>query len=116
MKELRRNERVVPVKQPKGKLMLHVNDDSFEVKSVRDVSPFGIGVCIVSDVEKESEVRLSYQTGGEDLEVLGDVAWSALIKVGDNAQTTPLFRIGICLQPDNVESNLEFYHLMRGKD
>jgi len=116
MKELRRNERVVPVKQPKGKLMLHVNDESFEVKSVRDVSPFGIGVCIVSDVEKESAARLSYQIGDVDLEVIGVVAWSALIKGGDNAQTMALFRIGICLQPDNVESNLEFYRLMRGKD
>ena len=116
MREQRRNVRVVPAQQPKGKLMLYVNDDSFEVRSVRDVSPFGIGVCIVSDVEKESEARLSYQTGDEDLEVLGIVAWTGPIKGDGNTQTIPLFRIGICLQPDNVASNLEFYRLMRGKD
>jgi len=116
MKEQRRTERVVPAQQPKGTLVLSVNGDSFEVKSLRDVSPFGIGVCIESDLVKESEVRLSYQTGIEDLEVFGVVAWSALIVEDDNAQAAPLFRIGICLQPDNVESNLSFYHLMTGKD
>jgi hypothetical protein len=116
MREQRRNGRVVPAQKPKGKLMLYVNDDSFEVKSVRDVSPFGIGVCIVSDVEIESEARISYQTGGEDLEVLGIVVWSGLIKGDGNTQVIPLFRIGICLQPDNVASNLEFYRLMKGEN
>ena len=115
MKELRRTERVVPAQQPKGTLVLSVNDDSFEVKSVRDVSPFGIGVCVECDVEKESAVCLNYQAEGEEIEVFGVVAWSGPVAGDDKAQAAPLFRIGICLQPENVESNLYFYRLMTGK-
>ena len=115
MKEQRRNERVVPAQQPKGKLMLYVNDDRFEVKSLRDVSPFGIGVCIECDVMKESAVRLNYQAEGEEIEVFGVVAWSGPIAEDDNAHAAALFRIGICLQPENVESNLNFYRLMTDK-
>jgi len=116
MREQRENGRIVPAQQPKGKLVLYVNDDRFEVRSVRDVSPFGIGVCIVNDVEKESEVRLCYQSEDEELEVPGIVVWSGSIKGDGNTQTIPLFRIGICFQADNVAGNLEFYRLMRDKD
>jgi len=112
MKEQRRTERVVPAQPLKGKLVLLVKEQGFNVKSVRDVSPFGIGVCIESDVVKDEEVCLSYQTGAGDCQVYGTAVWSAPVKPGDATHAEPLFHIGISLKPENVESNLHFYRLM----
>ncbi|MBL1259366.1 MAG: hypothetical protein COB33_002400 [Thiotrichaceae bacterium] len=112
MKEMRRTERVVPAQQPSGKLVLSVKGQKFDVKSVRDVSPFGIGVCIEHHVVKDEEVRLNYQTEAGNGQVYGVVAWHAPMKSDDDSSAVSLFRIGICLKPENVESNLNFYRLM----
>ena len=112
MKEHRRAERVIPVQQPKGTLVLYVEDQGFDVKSVRDVSPFGAGVCIESDINKGTKIRLNYQIEGDDLQVFGIVAWSSPVEVVTVIDEMNLYRIGICLQPENVEDNLNFYRLM----
>ncbi len=114
MKEMRKTKRVVPAHQPKGKLLMLVKEQRFDVKSVRDISPFGIGVCIELDVVKDEEICLSYQTETKECQAYGIVAWSAPVKSGTVTQTVPLFSIGICLNPENVESNLNFYRLMVG--
>ncbi|MCF6323413.1 MAG: hypothetical protein L3J89_03670 [Gammaproteobacteria bacterium] len=112
MKEMRRTQRAVPAEQPGGKLVLSVKEQDFDVKSVHDISPFGIGVCIERDVVKDEGVRLSYQTEAGDCQVYGVVVWSAPVKSGDATPAMPLFHIGICLSPENVKNNLDFYRLM----
>ncbi|VAW86221.1 hypothetical protein MNBD_GAMMA17-1463 [hydrothermal vent metagenome] len=112
MKKMRQTKRVIPAHQPKGKLVLLVKEQRFDVTSVRDISPFGIGVYIERGVVIDEEVCLSYQTEAEECQVYGVVAWSASVKSDVVTQTTSLFRIGICLNPENVESNLNFYRLM----
>jgi len=94
--------------------VLSVKEQDFNVKSVRNVSPFGIDVCIERDVVKDEEVRLSYQTETGKRQVFGVVVWNAPVKSGDAVSATQLFCIGLSLNPENVESNIDFYHLMAG--
>ncbi len=112
MKEMGRTKRVVPAEQSGGKLVLLLEEQGFDVKSVRDVSPFGIGVCIERDVVIDEEVCLSYQAEAGDCQVYGVVVWCVPVKPENAIQVTPLFHIGICLDPRNVESNLNFYRLI----
>ncbi len=112
MKEHRRAERVVPSQQPLGELMLYVGEQCLAVKSVRDVSPFGIGVCIDKAISNESKIRMRYKTGADDVQVSGVVAWSALVAEDGSNDVAGTYRTGICLQPADVEANLEFYRLI----
>ncbi len=112
MKEHRRAERITPPQPSQERLTLHVDGQGFAVKSVQDVSPFGVGVCIESDVGQGIDVRLSYQSEGHESEVFGTIAWSSPVEVASAADTVSLYRIGICLQPENVKDNLHFYKLI----
>ncbi len=112
MKEHRRAERITPPRPLQGRLTLYVGGQSFAVKSVRDVSPFGVGVCIESDIAQDIDVRLSYQSEGHKSEVSGTIAWSSPVEAASAADAVSLYRIGICLQPENVKDNLHFYKLI----
>jgi len=112
MKEHRCAERITPPQPPQGRLTLYVDGQGFAVKSVRDVSPFGVGVCIESDIGQDKDVRLSYQSEDHDSEVFGTIAWSSPVEVANAVDAVSLYRIGICFQPENVKDNLHFYNLM----
>jgi len=113
MKDQRRSERTIPAQQPKGTLTLSIEGKCFEIKEVRDVSPFGIGVRIDGDLSKGAEIQLRYQCEDDELEVYGVIAWGSLVNEeasGENSEK--LYRIGICLRPEDVEANLKFYRLI----
>ena len=116
MKEHRKSERVIPAQQPKGRLSLYVDDRCYEVKEVRDVSPFGIGVRVEANLGKDAEVRLSYQSGDETLQVFGVIAWGSQVEEKVSGKYVEgLYRTGICLRPEDVEANLSFYKLITSR-
>lgn len=112
-KDQRRSERVIPARQPSGQLSLYVDGECFDIKEVRDVSPFGIGVRTDADLGKATEVRLHYQHGDEAFEVFGVIAWGSQVEADKGEENTEnLYRIGVCLRPEDAEANLNFYRAM----
>ncbi len=112
-KEQRKVERIIPVQPMKGKLYLYVGELCLEVRSVWNVSPFGIGLQVDSDIDKGTEIRLEYQHETTDLQLHGFVIWSTVFEQELDGGTRPQsYRMGIGLQPENMGINSQFFRLI----
>lgn len=96
-KERRREERIRPAHQPKGKFTLHVGNQSFDVRAVIDTSPFGFGLQIDNHIKNRTIVRLKYQLMTVKLEVNGAVVWSSSVDKGP-----PGYLLGISLRAEDL--------------
>lgn len=111
MQEEKRNvERIILVQPMKGKLNLYVKKLRLEVRSVWNVSPFGIGLQVDNDIDKGARILLEFQHNTTELHVEGSVIWSAIFEDepvgGTRAQS---YRMGIRLLPENMEVNSQFF-------
>jgi len=109
-KEKRNVERIIPDQPMKGKLNLYVKKLCLEVRSVWNVSPFGIGLQVDSNIDKGARILLEFQHETTELHVHGSVIWSAAfedeLEGGTPAQS---YRMGIRLLPENMEINSQFF-------
>ncbi len=109
-KEKRNVERIILVQPMKGKLNLYVKKLCLEVRSVWNVSPFGIGLQVDSDIDKGARILLEFQHETTELHVEGSVIWSTIFEDepegGTRAQS---YRMGIRLLPENMEINSQFF-------
>ncbi len=109
-KEKRNVERIILAQPMQGKLYLYVEELCLEVRSVWNVSPFGVGLQVDSDIDKGTGIRLEFQHETTDLQVDGSIIWSAVfedeLEGGTRAQS---YRMGIRLLPENMEINSQFF-------
>ena len=104
--ERRKTRRTRPIKQPKGKLVIHSNDLEQRVNAIQDVSPYGICVLVKQVMDKGTDIVLTYQDESLHLKLFGAVAWSSPIEATlQPSQTDPLYRIGIALQQEHMQQN-----------
>lgn len=75
-RELRREERLVLTHQPKGQLLIHLNDDCIPARAVRDISTTGISVVFSGVLDNDTVVTLEYRSLEIDVKVEGTVIWS----------------------------------------
>jgi len=109
-KEKRNVERIILVHPMKGKLNLYVKKLRLEVRLVWNVSPFGIGLQVDSDIDKGTRVLLEFQHKTTELHVEGSVIWSAVFEDElEGGTVTQSYRMGIRLLPENMGINSQFF-------
>ena len=114
-KERRREERITPTQQLKGKFYLYVENRCLDVRAVLDVSPFGVGLQIDNSINNGTDIRLEYQHETIDLEVNGSVAWSiAFEEEPYSEQDTHQYLVGIHLRPEDMGANIQFFKAVTG--
>ena len=112
----RREERVTPAYQPKGELYLYTGEQRLNIQTVRDVSPFGIGLQIDSPITNGAEIRLTYQHEEINLQVYGSVIWNRAVKEDSDAEKcSRSYQLGISLYPEDKGVNLQFFRTLTGR-
>jgi len=109
-KERRREDRIRPAQQPKGKFYLSIGNQCHDVQAVVDVSPFGVGLRIDSAINNGTDINLKYQHEAIEMEVNGSVAWNKTVE-----QEPPSYLVGISLRPEDIESNILFFRTVTGQ-
>ena len=115
--EKRREGRITPIYQPKGELYLVVGERHFDIRAVRDISPFGIGLQIDSPITNGTEVQLKYLYEAVDLDVRGIVIWNMTAQEDSSTgEISRSYRVGISLYPDDQGVNLQFFKTLTGRE
>lgn len=104
----RRNRNRFPFVQEEldGELNLHIDDHAVGICELEDVSPFGLGLMLDSDVANGKLVSLSYHHDNIDIAVTGIIVWSLPAEPGH----TTGCRVGIYFQDSDMNSNVEFFN------
>jgi len=108
MKCERRNRNRFPFVQVEleGDLSLHVDGSVVGICELQDISPFGLGLMIETDITNGKVVSLRYRRADIDIEVTGIVAWS----LSAEADHTLGCRVGISFQDADMNPNVEFFN------
>lgn len=92
-----------------GELTIQIGGQDTSVSKVRDLSPFGLGVQTKEELQDGVQARLQYQHESMLVSVGGTVVWT---KSSNRHGTDMDCKVGIVLQPEDMENNLKFYHLL----
>ncbi len=113
--EQRQTERHEPLqKSHNGVLLLSVEGqpESHGISTLRNISPFGVGVESSLLVERGRRIQLTYREEGLALAVTGTVAWHTSAQAGASGQEQ--HHLGIELCPSGMARNLPFFRHMSG--
>ncbi len=115
MDDRRNAERVEPAQQPNGEFRLFVEEKSYCVNAVQDISPFGVKVEIETFLDIDETVRLTYESENENLSVSGSVMWSVAVDLGAKKdRSSKRKKAGIYFEPRDMEANLHFFRALTG--
>lgn len=114
-KNKRSVERETPTANLPGKFSLHAGSNVFDVRLVRDASPFGIGLKITEQIDKNTRIRLCYKYNDISYEAHGMVIWSSLDKDMSSTADETLYRVGIQFNPEETSTNVDFYNMLMGQ-
>lgn len=112
--EQRQAERHEPLKSRNGVLSLSIEGQSGNhgILTLRDISPFGVGVESLLLVETGKRIQLTYKEESLALVVTGTVAWHT---TQAGAATKPeQYHLGIELCPSGMANNIHFFRHMSG--
>ncbi|MEE8428973.1 MAG: hypothetical protein V3S33_05680 [Gammaproteobacteria bacterium] len=118
--ERREHKRTFFIQSPDRKLYLYIDDQHIEVESVWDISPFGIGLQIENAINidhavtTDADIQLRYQYAGVDQQVRGSITWSKIFIDGPDSLHRS-YRLGVCLDDDDIEPNVLFFKFMTGE-
>jgi len=92
--------------QPEGDLVLLVDERSFEVWKLIDISPFGACLSIDADIDSGSHISLQYRCVENEFEVFGTVAWNS----PENSNEEGVgFRVGLDFNRDEMALNAHLF-------
>jgi len=89
-----------------GDLFLLVDERTFEIWKLLDISPFGTGLSVDEEIATGSRVILQYQCKGDDIKVSGTVLWSG---VENSDEEGGGFRMGICFHKSETVLNVALF-------
>ena len=115
--EQRQAERHAPLESLDGVLSLSIEGQSRSlcILTLRDISPFGVGVESSLLVEKGRRIQLTYKEDGLALVVTGTVAWNTLTKSAQaDTARQERYHLGIELCPSGMTNNVHFFRHMSG--
>jgi len=96
-----------------GEFRLYVDDDMMGIRELQDVSPFGIGLKVDTDIAHGKLIRIRYRHESIDIEVTGTVVWS-LSEEPETAGMSHGCRIGVYFQDADMGPNVEFFNAITG--
>lgn len=114
--ERRAAPRYSPQVQPEGQITLELAGNVLlEVISLRDVSPFGLGINTYQTASSGADVRIVYEHEGKSLVVRGAVVWVKEV----NEASSPVcllnyYQLGIKLDSSDMAANLSFFRALAG--
>jgi hypothetical protein len=94
----RKHERVASTDLQQGTVYLGGSQQHFKIQSVRDSSPFGLGLVVDGIINKGEKVRLRILHNNSLIQMHGYVAWSSPLETDPEIVGDQHFsRLGISL-------------------
>ena len=111
--ERRNAERVACLPKPKGRFRLYVDQQCYDVRAVRDISPFGAKIEIEAFLDIDETVRLTFESENTSISVSGLVMWSVAADLeAEKDRTSRGKKAGIYFQPQDAVVNLHFFNTL----
>lgn len=107
--ERRHPPRNTIAKDIEGEFYIAVEDESYPVHKVKDVSISGIGVVLPRRVYKDTDVRLIFKADDLRLELEGRIVWCA----EESAPSSDSCQAGIEFSPANRDNNCLLFMALR---
>ena len=112
--ERRHDARTKPMVSADVQITLVVAGQEIAVRSVDDVSPFGLGVHVDDSIPSQTPVDIRVVTSASELRLSGTIVWTQTT-AGDETNPLSAYRLGIYLNPEAMEANMAFYKKFTGR-
>jgi len=112
--EKRHDARTKPMVPADARITLVVAGQEIAIRSVDDVSPFGLGVHVDDSFPSQTPVDIHIVTDASELQLSGTIVWNQAT-ADEGGDPLGTYRLGIYLNPEAMEANMAFYKTFTGR-